>query len=179
MARLLPWETPELEAEAAQAVVHVSRTYDAPPHEVFAAWTEPALLTQWFRPLGGASTAELDVRPGGEYRITVDPQGGLPGPASIVGTYLEVEAPDRLVFTFGWELPPLEDLEGMEGLDPQELEQRIENLRTVDSRVIVQFHEEDGGTLVEITHERIDTQGLRAFHSFGWTNVLAELSNTL
>src|SRR5881396_1722732 len=110
MPPLLPWETSQLEAQAADAVIHVSRIYDAPRQEVFAAWTEPALLTQWFRPLDGVSTAELDVRPGGKLRHTVDPPGQDPGPATIVGTYLEVQPPERLVFTFGWELPPLEDL---------------------------------------------------------------------
>jgi uncharacterized protein YndB with AHSA1/START domain len=175
MARLLPWDTSELQAEAAEAVVHVSRIYDAPRHEVFAAWTEPALLTQWFRPVNGVSTAELDVRPGGKYRIVMDPQGELPGPATIVGTYLEVDPPQRLVFSFGWELPPPENLEGLERLDPKELEDRLEDLRSLDSRVTVQFHEDDGATEVEITHERLDTQRLRAFHIFGWRMVLARL----
>jgi uncharacterized protein YndB with AHSA1/START domain len=179
MARLLPWERSELEAKAADAVVHVSRTYDAPRREVFAAWTEPALLTEWFRPLNGVCKAELDVRAGGKYRITMDPPDELPGPAAIVGTYLEVEPFERLVFTFAWELPPPEDLHGLEGLDPGGLEDRLEDLRSLDSRVTVQFHEVEGATEVTITHELIDTQRLRAFHIFGWTTVLEKLPAAL
>jgi len=165
---------------AAESVVHVSRTYAAPPETVFAAWTEPELLTQWFRPAGAVCSAELDVRPGGRYRITVDPQGQLPGPAHIVGTYLEVAPPERLVFSFGWDMPPVDELEGVESFpDSRELENRLDNLREVDSRVTVQFLERNGSTEVAITHERIGTQVLRAFHIFGWGAVLGELGEVL
>ncbi len=166
MADLAPWEQPAVRARAQQAVLHVSRTYPAPRQEVYAAWTEAELLTQWFRPEGGSSRAELDVRPGGSYRITMLPTPGDDGAIEIVGTYLEVERPARLVFTFGYEIPDALD-------DP---DTRLEALSRVDSRVVVQFRECDGLTEVSITHERLATEGLRAFHIYGWENVLEKLA---
>jgi uncharacterized protein YndB with AHSA1/START domain len=180
MEAQLPWDDAVLQTQAADAVVHVSRTYPAPKEEVYAAWTEAELLTQWFRPANGFSTAELDVRPGGRYRITMDPQGTLPGPADIVGTYLEVEPSERLVFTWSWEVPPPEELTGIRGAaDPEEIEARIENLRRIDSEVTVLFRETDGLTEVSITHQRLDTANLRAFHIFGWQMVLESLAKIL
>jgi uncharacterized protein YndB with AHSA1/START domain len=180
MSRLLPWEYPELQREAANAVVHLSRTYDAPPEAVFAAWTDPELLVQWFRPRGGTSKAELDVRPGGRYRITMDPQGTLPGPGDIVGTYVEVEPPKRLVFTFAWELPPTEELSGAEDLaNESEFRDALEELGRLESRVTLQLLQRDAATELTLTHEQIDTQALRAFHIFGWSTVLDALPTVL
>lgn len=176
MAQSLPWQTDELQGQAANAIVRVSRTYGAPREQVFAAWTEPELFTQWFRPAGGVSEAELDVRPGGKYRITMDPQGSLPGPATIVGTYLEVEVPERLVFTFSWELPSEVGQAGLEGLfEMDELHAGVEQLARLDSRVTVQFLQLEGATEVTVTHERIPEPNLRAFHIFGWQMVLERL----
>ena len=92
--------------------------------QVYRTWTEPDLFKRWFTPPGNASvTADLDVRPGGEYRITLERTELVPGRSYIVGSYLEVEPPERLVFTFGWEEPP--PVEGLEALS------------TLDSRVTV------------------------------------------
>jgi uncharacterized protein YndB with AHSA1/START domain len=117
MVRAQPWEDAGLQTKAVDAVVRITRQFPVSREEVFAAWTEPALFRQWFTPPGGISpSAELDVRPGGKYRITMNPPRGLPGPIYVVGAYLEVLAPERLVYTFGWELPPPDDLRGYEGL---------------------------------------------------------------
>jgi uncharacterized protein YndB with AHSA1/START domain len=46
--------------------VVVTRTFDAPPEEVWRAWTEDALVMQWWGPEGFTSPAErMDVRVGG------------------------------------------------------------------------------------------------------------------
>jgi uncharacterized protein YndB with AHSA1/START domain len=145
------------------SAVHVTRELAAPRDEVFRAWTDPDLFKRWFTPPGNAAvTAELDVRPGGKYRITVQRTELVPGTSYIVGNYLEVVPPHRLVFTFGWEEPP--PLEGMEALE------------TLDSRVTVQFRDVGGATELSITHERLDTPELRAFHRFGWESTLDQLA---
>ncbi len=54
------------EPRRSQALVQVRRTLPAPPIEAFRAWTDPRLLSQWFKPLGGSSgEVEMDVRVGG------------------------------------------------------------------------------------------------------------------
>jgi len=151
------------EPPSATTAVHVSRELAAPRHEVFRTWTEPDLFERWFTPPGNASvTAELDVRPGGAYRITVEGTELVPGTSYIVGNYLEVDPPERLVFTFGWEEPP--PVEGLEALE------------TLDSRVTVQFRDLGGSTELSITHERLDSPALRDFHRFGWETTLDQLA---
>lgn len=150
-------------ASAAIAVVHVTRELRASREEVFRTWTDPDLFKRWFTPPGNASvTADLDVRPGGSYRIALERTPMVPGTSYIVGSYLEVDPPERLVFTFGWEDPPPVD-----GLG---------DLETLDSRVTVRFRDLGGSTEVSITHERLDTSELRAFHRWGWETTLDQLA---
>lgn len=76
----------------------ITREIDAPPADVYAAWTRPELLTQWFAPLPWTvSAVQNDVRPGGSTQITMrSPEGeDFPNP----GIFLEVVENERLVFT--------------------------------------------------------------------------------
>ena len=179
MARAQPWEDAGLRTKAVDAVVRIARQFPASREEVFSAWTQPELFRQWFTPPGGSSpSAELDVRPGGKYRITMKPPRGLPGPIHVVGAYLEVLPPECLVYTFGWELPALEDPRGYEGLrELADLDRGLRELENVDSRVTVQFRDLGGATEVSVTHERLASQNLRAFHLWGWESSLSKLAD--
>ena len=76
----------------------LARIIDAPREKVFRAWTDPALLKQWFAPLPWTtSVAETDVRPGGASLIVMRGPDGKEFPTR--GVYLEVVANERLVFT--------------------------------------------------------------------------------
>ena len=51
-------------------VVKLQRTLAAPPHAVYGAWLQPALLRQWMAPGGfEVKRAEVDARVGGHLRI--------------------------------------------------------------------------------------------------------------
>ena len=78
----------------------VTRTFNAPAHIVFEAWTKPELLKRWWAPKSfGVSLfeCEQDVRVGGAYRFAFgrDPKN----PEVFFGRYLEVDPPSRLVLT--------------------------------------------------------------------------------
>ena len=76
----------------------LNRVIDAPPHIVFAAWTNPSLLKQWFAPLPWTTpAAETDVRVGGSSLIVMRGPDGRDIPCR--GLYLEVVPNERLVFT--------------------------------------------------------------------------------
>src|SRR5437870_6670578 len=76
----------------------ITRLIDAPRRKLFRAWTDPALLRQWFAPLPWTtSVAELDVRPGGANLIVMRDPEGKEFPNR--GVYLEVVEDERLVFT--------------------------------------------------------------------------------
>lgn len=159
-----PFDASAEPGSAVGAAVHVSRDVPASREDVFRAWTEPDLFARWFTPPGNSSvTADLDVRPGGSYRITLERTQLVPGMSHIVGRYLEVDPPERLVFTFGWEEPP-----PVPGLG---------DLERLDSRVTVLLHDRGEATEVSITHERLETTELRAFHAWGWETTLEQLAS--
>lgn len=85
----------ELEGERA---IRMIRRFAAPRDLVFAALTTPALLQRWYAEL---VSAELDLRPGGNWRIvTRRPDGREIGQR---GTFREIEVPSRMVQTEHWE----------------------------------------------------------------------------
>jgi uncharacterized protein YndB with AHSA1/START domain len=48
----------------------LTRTFAATPAQVWAAWTDPAVLPRWFGPEGfGCRTHEIDIREGGQWRF--------------------------------------------------------------------------------------------------------------
>jgi uncharacterized protein YndB with AHSA1/START domain len=78
----------------------VIRTFNAPVHIVFDAWTKPELLKRWWAPKSfGVSLFECEqnLRVGGAYRFAFgrDPKN----PEVFSGRYLEVDPPSRLVLT--------------------------------------------------------------------------------
>ena len=80
--------------------VVVTRTFDAPAHLVFEAWTKPELFKQWWVPRSMGMTlrsCELDVRTGGNYRLVFgdDPAN----PMAFFGKYLDVVPNQRIVWT--------------------------------------------------------------------------------
>ncbi len=87
----------------------LTRYFQAPPERVFAAWTQPELLKQWFAPRPVETVqAEIDLRVGGVQRITMRMPDGTVHPQ--LGVYLEVEPDFRLVaitsFGPGWQPAP-------------------------------------------------------------------------
>ena len=140
----------------------VTRTFDAPPRIVFAAWTTPDLFMRWWAPKSSGVpmlSCEMDVRTGGSYRVEFghDPASAM----AFYGKYLEVvpdtrlvwtneEGPDGAVTTVTFEdkggktllvlrelYPTKEALDesfvGMEGGMPEQFEQLDELLATLES----------------------------------------------
>lgn len=76
----------------------LERVVPVPVHKVWAAWTKPELLMQWFCPKPWTvSSCELDVRAGGICRTVMRSPEGQDFPN--LGIYLEVVEQQRLVFT--------------------------------------------------------------------------------
>ncbi len=76
----------------------LDRVLAVPPRLVWRAWTEPALLKQWFTPAPWRTTeAEVDLRPGGIFRTVMEgPNGERMDNA---GCWLEVVPHSRLSWT--------------------------------------------------------------------------------
>jgi len=138
--------------ESGGTTLQLRRIIAAPREAVFDAWTEPELLRQWFGPPGGsAPRADMDVRVGGEYRIEMRTDAGT---CHVYGTYLEVERPARLVYTFCWEGLPV---------------------AIADTQVTVELHVRGAATEVVLTHQRQPNAAAREFHAWGWSHCLTGL----
>ena len=75
----------------------LTRVFDAPRALVFKCWTDPRLIAQWWGPHGFINPiCELDVRPGGSWRIVMRGPDGADHPAK--GVYREIVEPERIVW---------------------------------------------------------------------------------
>lgn len=126
----------------------------APLSVVFRALTEPRELSKWWGPDGFTiPSVESELRPGGGYRIAMQPpEGEL---FYLAGEFREVAPPERLSYTFRWEDPDPEDQETVVTLSLREL----------------------GATSSELVLTQGDfaTERRRALHEEGWAQALDKL----
>ena len=82
--------------------IRIERIFDAPRDRVFAAYTDPARIPEWWGPRGTTTIVdEMDVRTGGRWRFIARDSDG--SESAFRGAYREVSPPDRIVQTFEWE----------------------------------------------------------------------------
>ena len=125
-------------AEIVKATVRIA----ASPAEVFPYLVDPSLIVAWI-----GTHAELDPVPGGVFALD------MPG-ASARGTFVSVEPPDRVVFT--WGIP--------------------ENAVLPPGYSIVEIVLRADGdeTIVELTHRELPEE-MRSKHRAGWNECLDKL----
>lgn len=76
----------------------LERTVDVPVDLVWAAWTQPERLKQWFTPKPWMTVGcEIDLRPGGIFHTTMRSPEGKEFPNA--GCYLDVVPQRRIVWT--------------------------------------------------------------------------------
>lgn len=134
-------------AEQPGDAVRITRMVDAPREKVFRAWTEPDEIRKWWGPGEFiCPEAHVDLRPGGTYRFAMQPTAGEP--FIVGGTYMEVDPPVRLRYTWRWETGPAAD--GSESL------------------VTVEFNERGGRTELVLTHTGFPPSHGPAPYEMGW-----------
>lgn len=99
-------DTPQPAVPSSDRELVLTRIIDAPPEKLFRAWTEPALMVQWFTPPPWTTVhAETDLRPGGSSLVVMRGPEGQEFPNR--GVYLEVVKNEKLVvtdaYTAAWE----------------------------------------------------------------------------
>jgi uncharacterized protein YndB with AHSA1/START domain len=117
----------------------------ARPETIFPFFVEPDLMVRWM-----GTTAELDARPGGGYRIDID------GSHIAAGEYVEISAPERVVFTWGWES-----------------EDSV--VRPGSSTVEVTLTADGDDTIVRLVHSDLPSRESADAHSVGWEHYLERL----
>jgi uncharacterized protein YndB with AHSA1/START domain len=136
-------EQPEV-ATAVEREVRIA----ARPETVFEFFVDPQKMCEW-----KGRKAELDPRPGGTYRVEINDQ------AIARGEFVEIEAPSRVVFTWGWE----GQQSGEHAVPPG------------SSRVEVDLIPDGDGTLVRLRHLDLPEES-REIHGQGWDLYLGRLS---
>jgi uncharacterized protein YndB with AHSA1/START domain len=138
--------------------VEIVREFAAPRERVWRAWTDPRSLLQWLGPVDWpAIEVTADLREGGAWRACLQSteSGELLWQS---GRYLEIVAPERLVYSFRWENENHEDGPG------------------VDTTVSVLLSERpDGGTLMRFTHVGLASAQSATGHDRGWQSCFDRL----
>lgn len=85
--------------------IEFSRTFAAPRRLVFEAHAKAEHVRRWWGPRGSTMTAcDLDFRPGGKWRFVLRTADGQE--VAFHGEYREIVAPERFVWTFGFDGMP-------------------------------------------------------------------------
>lgn len=129
-------------------LVDVSIEIAADPMVVYELFTTESGLREWM-----AADAEVDLRPGGAWRWLHDNGNACSG------EYVEIDPPERLSFTYGWENGDFADV------------------RPGSTLVEVRFEPTSIGTRVAVTHRGLADQRAE-HHSTGWTHFLGRLAET-
>ena len=97
-----------ISAPSDEPVIIITREFDAPRELVFAMHTRPEHVKRWWGPRYiTLSICEIDLRPGGEWRY-VFAKGAGPE-MTFKGVYQEVAPPERLVYTFIFDVEHIRD----------------------------------------------------------------------
>ena len=138
-------EEPVEELIEGDPTVEITQRIGASPATVFSYLTESDKFSAWM-----GVGAELDPRPGGQYRIDVD------GEHVAIGEYREVDPPHRVLMTWGWQdhdtVPPGSSM--------------VEITLTPDGR----------GTILRLRHTGLPTHAERDSHQGGWSLYTTKLA---
>ena len=143
-------------AASEKPALRLERLYPVAPEKVWRAWTEPKALIAWFGPgaPNSVSLAEIDLRVGGRFHIAFSTPDGQQH--DVRGTYLEVERPRTLKFTWAWRSTP-----------ERESLVTVNLVSTVDGQ----------GTHMIFVHEQFHDEAARVDHEGGWTLTFEKLAH--
>lgn len=142
----------------------VSHRFSVSPERVFDAWLDPETVRQWmalpFKPFDGGTMdvrrVEIDARVGGRFTFSDMREEGE---ATHWGTYLEIDRPRKLVFT--WFMT-------------------AEAEREYTSVVTLAIRRDGDGCVAQITH-RLDARWTDAVEKCqqGWRGMLVQVDTFL
>lgn len=150
-----------------EQTLEIVRVFDAPRDLVFRAWTEPERFARWWGPRGCTTThCEVDLRPGGSF--VFQQQHPDAGTIRCRGTYLEIDAPNRLVWTWAFV-----DAQGNIARHPSEPQWPLE------THVELSLAERGGRTTMTIRQRLSTTARLAGMAEQGWNSCLELLGEAL
>ena len=141
--------------ETTGPIVQVRRRVRAGAEQIFDLWTQPDLMVRWMSPFPGAveCKASCDLGPGGAFSLVMASADAI---REVSGTYVQVERPRKLVFTW---IGPLTN--------------------NVTTLVTVELNPLGDETDLVLTHERLPTPAMWEGHTRGWGNILDHLADAV
>jgi uncharacterized protein YndB with AHSA1/START domain len=138
-----------------RTTVRLVKRIRATPSKVFEALTIPENILRWWGVDGGPTlSAEVDLRPEGQYSIVFRMLDG--SEHNPTGVYKEVVPASKLVFTWEWPGRP-----------------------EWASRVTIELRPIDIGTELTLTHDDLPGDDAADSHEAGWTGLLEQLDRHL
>lgn len=119
----------------------------ASPETVWELLTDQNEATRWM-----GQAAKFDLRPGGLYRIEVIPDN------TARGEFVEIDAPRRLVYTWGWETGSSKD-----------------SVPAGSSMIEFELEPKGEGTLLHFRHTRLPSAESAGSHTYGWDHYFERL----
>ena len=137
-----------------KVTIRVTRRFTASAERVFDAWLDPARIGKWLfaTKTGQMVRVEIDARVGGSF-VIVDRRDGVD--VEHLGTYVEIERPRRLVFTFA-----------------------VPHYSSESTRVTVEITPLGTGCELTLTHEGVLPEWASRTES-GWNMILDGLAGIL
>ena len=137
----------------------LQRRFRASPERIFRAWTQPSALREWWCPPGWtAGEIEIDLRVGGTYCIAMTRSRNVGASVAVRGRFIEVRAPQRLVYTWQWE-----------GAFPD----------MPETLVTLELQGSSDETLLTLRHEGFSESGSRQQHRSGWMSACDRLDRNV
>lgn len=122
----------------------VERRVSVPPEKVFTYFAEPSKWLAW-----QGTAAEIDLVPGGTWRVNVTGEGFA------CGRVVEVIENQRVVFTWGWEQGP--------------------PVPPGSTMVVIELLPDGDGTVIRLTHSALPPDEVE-IHRFGWEHYVTRLA---
>jgi uncharacterized protein YndB with AHSA1/START domain len=136
----------------ADAVLEITRVFDATPERVFDAWLQKS-WGEWAGPPGvKGEVIQMEPRVGGSYKIVMHSERG---DITVQGIYKEITRPSRLVMSWKWEH------EGQ------------------DTLITLTFRPKGKGTELHMRHEGFASTDRRDSHNLGWNGTFDKLEKFL
>ena len=120
----------------------------ARPETIWEFFVDPEKAVRWM-----GIDAMIDPQPGGVYRVTV-----MSGNVAS-GTFVELDPPRRLAFTWGWE----GELDASMAVEPG------------SSTIEVELEPDGDGTFLRFTHRDLPSAEAVTSHGHGWDHYLGRL----
>ena len=136
-------------------IVQLRRRVRATAEDIFELWTKPDLMARWMSPFPGAvdCKASCDFRLGGSYSLVMSSEESR---REVTGTYLQIDPPRKLVFTW---MGPLTN--------------------HVNTLVTLELNSRGDETDLVLTHERLPTPEMHVGHTRGWGHILDHLADAV